>query len=138
MTQPVPREISIGPWSELHKSERLIFEADGIEIGLFFLGDQMRAWLNRCPHLGGPACQGKMMPRTLETTLPDGRGTGLGLSATQRHIVCPWHGYEFDMLTGEHPFDPKMRLWPVPVRVVDGTVVVTLAHEDGSTMGMSR
>jgi nitrite reductase/ring-hydroxylating ferredoxin subunit len=40
------------------------------------------------------------------------------------HIVCPWHGYEFDLRTGEHPADPSIRLRPYPVHERDGEIVV--------------
>ena len=44
----------------------------------------------------------------------------------QRHIVCPWHGYEFDLATGCHPGDPAMRLTPVPVAVRNGHIYVSV------------
>ena len=98
-------------------------------IAVFKLGGEFFAYLNHCPHMGGPACQGKLMPRTLEATAPDGRSLGLAFSPTDRHIVCPWHGYEFDVLTGHHPMNATMRLTPVPVWIADSEVWVTLGGE---------
>ena len=95
--------VSIGRYETLRERERLVVDIGGVEVGVFFIGEAVRAWLNRCPHMGGPACQGKLMPRTLEATAPDGRSLGLAFSKTDRHIVCPWHGYEFDVLTGQPP-----------------------------------
>jgi nitrite reductase/ring-hydroxylating ferredoxin subunit len=123
--------VSLGRYEELRARERLVVDIGGVEIGVFFLGEAVRAWLNRCPHMGGPACQGKLMPRTLEATAPDGRSLGLAFSPTDRHIVCPWHGYEFDVLTGEHPVNAAMRLTAVPVRVADGEVFVTVPAQSG-------
>ena len=125
------RDVSIGRYEALRERERLVVDIDGVEVGVFFVGEAVRAWLNRCPHMGGPACQGKMMPRTLEATAPDGRSLGLAFSQTDRHIVCPWHGYEFDVLTGQHPVNAAMRLTPVPVRVADGEVLVTVPGRSG-------
>jgi nitrite reductase/ring-hydroxylating ferredoxin subunit len=45
----------------------------------------------------------------------------------QRHIVCPWHGYEFDLATGCHPGDPSMRLTPVPVAVRNGQIYISVS-----------
>jgi nitrite reductase/ring-hydroxylating ferredoxin subunit len=124
-TQPVgSRAVSLGRYDALRPRERLVVDIGGIEVGIFFVGEVVRAYLNRCPHMGGPACQGKLMPRTLEATAPDGRSLVLAFSRTDRHIVCPWHGYEFDVLTGHHPMNSAARL--TPVRVTDGEVFVTV------------
>jgi nitrite reductase/ring-hydroxylating ferredoxin subunit len=122
------RDVSLGRHAALRPRERLVVDIGGVENGVFFVGEAMRAYLNRCPHMGGPACQGKLMPRTLEVTATDGRSLGPAFSQTDRHIVCPWHGYEFDVLTGLQPVNSAMRLMPVPVRVADGEVLVTV-HE---------
>ena len=42
------------------------------------------------------------------------------------HIVCPWHGYEYDVRTGEHPADPRARLRPIEVEERDGEILVRL------------
>lgn len=123
------REVSLGRFDDLKTRGRMVVEIDGVEIGVFFVGSDVRAYLNICPHMGGPACQGKMMPRTLEAVSDTGRSLGLAFSKDEHHIVCPWHGYEFDVMTGCHPFDPRVRLTPVPVRIADSEVRVTLGGE---------
>jgi nitrite reductase/ring-hydroxylating ferredoxin subunit len=51
--------------------------------------------------------------------------TSRGLRFTQdRHVVCPWHGYEFNLDTGRHPGDPRMRLRSIPVRVSDDGIYI--------------
>jgi nitrite reductase (NADH) small subunit len=30
-------------------------------------------------------------------------------------VICPWHGYEFDIETGRHPGDTRYRLRSVDV-----------------------
>ncbi|MGE0280281.1 MAG: Rieske (2Fe-2S) protein [Rhizobiaceae bacterium] len=118
--------VDLGPYDELKSRDRMVFEADGVEVGVFFRDGEVRAWLNVCPHLGGPVCLGKIMPRTLEGYTADGRATGLQLSRTDTNIVCPWHGFEFNILTGEHPIDRRVKLRGVPVAVRDGRVQVTV------------
>ena len=39
-------------------------------------------------------------------------------------IRCPWHLWEFDILTGGCLVDPKVRVKTYPVRIEDGEVVV--------------
>jgi hypothetical protein len=58
--------------------------------------------------------------------LGDWQSLGLAFTKDEHHIVCPWHGYEFDVMTGCHPFDPHVRLTPVPVRIAGGEVRLTL------------
>jgi nitrite reductase/ring-hydroxylating ferredoxin subunit len=50
---------------------------------------------------------------------------GQRFSATQVHFVCPWHGYEFDLKTGECVPDRsrKLRAYPVVRRGEDIYVV---------------
>ena len=121
----VARKVTIGR-VEAFAAPRRVIEVDGIGIGIFRLGDRFTAYLNVCPHLGGPVCQGRLMPRTLESTGPDCRALGLAFSSSDTHIVCPWHGYEFDVATGAHPADPALRLRAIPIEVVDGELVIVL------------
>jgi hypothetical protein len=41
-------------------------------------------------------------------------------------VACPWHGYEFNISTGQHQGNPRMRLRPVRIGIVDGDLVVTV------------
>jgi len=47
-------------------------------------------------------------------------------SKTKLHVVCPWHGFEFDIRTGIHPGNSKARLRKIKVAVSDGDVIVTV------------
>jgi nitrite reductase/ring-hydroxylating ferredoxin subunit len=79
-----------------------------------------------CPHMGGPVCQGKIIARVEERIADDKTSLGLAFSKDQTNVVCPWHGYEFDIATGRHQGNPRMRLRPVNIEVVDGDLVITL------------
>jgi len=74
----------------------------GREIGVFNVGGQFFALANRCPHEGGPLCQGRIGP--LVTS--DGPGT-YRLDRDGEFLRCPWHGWEFDIRTGQSWCDPK-------------------------------
>jgi nitrite reductase/ring-hydroxylating ferredoxin subunit len=121
------REVNIGPASEFADPGRKVLDFDGIEVGVYKVGGGFYAYLNHCPHMGGPACQGKMMPKVEEIIADDRTSKGQAFSKQQINIVCPWHGYEFDARTGVHTGNPKLRLRPMQVRVsADGDVIVAL------------
>lgn len=121
------RELNIGPASEFADPGRKIIESDGVEVGVFKLDGAFYAYANVCPHMGGPACQGKIIAKVDEIIAEDRTSHGMAFSKTQTHVVCPWHGYEFDIRTGRHPGNPRIRLRSVEVRVTEaGDVVVTM------------
>ena len=86
-------------------------------------GERLVAYENRCPHYGGPVCQGRLFNRVEEIIMPDQTSRGLRFTKDM-HVVCPWHGYEFSLDTGRHPGDPRVRLRPVPVRVRDDAIYI--------------
>ena len=81
-----------------------------IEIGVFNVGGRLVAYRNVCPHAGAPVCQG----RVCGTTLP-GRVGEYVLAREGEILRCPWHGWEFDLLTGEHLVASGMKLRPYAV-----------------------
>jgi nitrite reductase/ring-hydroxylating ferredoxin subunit len=105
---------------------RKVVEVGGAEVGVFHRNGRFTAFENVCPHMGGPVCQGKIIARVSERIAADKTSLGFAFSKDQLNIVCPWHGYEFDIQTGAHQGNPRMRLRPVPVEVVAGEVVITL------------
>jgi nitrite reductase/ring-hydroxylating ferredoxin subunit len=119
-------EVSIGAASEFSDPGRRVVDIDGVEIGVFHLQGEFFAYLNSCPHLDGPACQGLIVPLTTEAVdEASGKSRGRVFSQTRMNVVCPWHGMEFDIRTGEHPSDRRFRLRRVPVRVAGDEVLVT-------------
>ena len=88
---------------------RIIFVGDN-EIGVFRHEGQFFAYSNFCLHQGGPACEGLTIAKVEERLRPDKTSQGLYFSDTEMHFVCPWHGMEYDMKTGECISDRKMKL----------------------------
>lgn len=119
-------EVSVGNVSAFADPGRKIVDIDGTEIAIFQLQGQFYAYENVCPHLAGPACQGKILPLTLEAVQDDKTSVGRIFSKRHTNVVCPWHGMEFDIRTGEHPTDRKYRLRRVHLRVDAGEVFVKL------------
>lgn len=103
-----------------------VVSVDGLEIGLLRVGDEVKAYENRCLHQGGPVCYGEVLGR-LELTLDEGkRVIGERFSEDEVHIVCPWHGWEYDVATGECAADRRLKLRQFATSVRDGGVYVTL------------
>lgn len=128
-------EISVGRASDFADPGRKVVDIDGLEVGVFRLGDEFFAYHNVCPHLAGPACQGKILPLTLEDVGDDRTSAGRVFSRTQTNVVCPWHGFEFDIRTGQHPTNPRVRLRRVPVVSRDGEVYLDLPERRDAGSG---
>ena len=105
---------------------RTVVEVDGAEIGIFRLNGELHAYENYCAHAGGPVCQGMLIQRVVEALDAESKSLGDFYSETDLHIVCPWHGYEYNVATGEHPVDPRIRLRSYDVEESEGEVIVHL------------
>lgn len=101
--------LEIAPVSELPGGERLFLEVEGKSIVIFNLAGQYFAIADICTHDDGP--------------LGDGDIEGY-------NIVCPRHGGEFDIRTGQAVQMPAVVDIPAyPVRVVDGIIQVGIPKE---------
>jgi nitrite reductase/ring-hydroxylating ferredoxin subunit len=120
-------DVAVAALNELADGDYRVFAVDDVEVGIFRLGDKIVAYENVCPHAGGPVCQGQIFHKVEEALTPDMKSAGLRFSK-QRHIVCPWHGFEFNLETGCHPGDPRVRLKPVKVAVRGGQIYVAVAE----------
>ena len=104
------RDVNIGPASEFSDPGRKIIGFERFEVAVFKLGGEFFGYLNHCPHMGGPACQGTMIAKVEEVIAEDRTSKGMAFSKNKLHVVCPWHGFEFDIRTGVHPGNPRARL----------------------------
>ena len=111
--------------AEIAPGTSKLVTVSGREIGIFNVKGEFFALLNRCPHEGASLCRGRIV--------------GLAVSDEPGHyrieragemLRCPWHGWEFDIRTGQSWCDPqtvKVRSYPVAVepgeRIVKGPYV---------------
>jgi nitrite reductase/ring-hydroxylating ferredoxin subunit len=100
----------VGKASEFKDGDRRIIFLGDVEIGVFRSDGQFYAYSNYCLHQGGPACEGLIIAKVEERIMPDKTSRGLYFSETETHFVCPWHGYEYDMKTGECVADRRLKL----------------------------
>jgi len=106
----------------------LVVEVSGFWLGLFRVGDaEVRAYLNLCPHQGGPVGSGGLFP-AVRAEVRDRRLCEYHDPETMV-VACPWHGWEFDARTGTSLADPARRLRGFPATVDAGEVIVVLPDD---------
>jgi len=113
----------LGDTEDFSAAGRTLVRIGDREVAVFAVDGAWYAYENRCPHAGGPVCQGKIFRKVEEVLASDRKSLGLRFSATPQ-IVCPWHGFEYDIATGRHPGDSRFRLKRVEVTVRDGNIYV--------------
>ena len=119
-------EVYVGREEEFEDRGRKVIAQGDLEIGVFFVDGEFFAYENKCVHQGGPVCQGRILNRVVELLGEDKTSQGLTWSDEDVHIVCPWHGYEFNIKTGVHPGYKNARLRNFEVKVSDGEVHVII------------
>jgi nitrite reductase/ring-hydroxylating ferredoxin subunit len=127
LTSPEPPmpEYSAGKITDFAEGGRKVLACGEHEVGVFLVDGQFYAWHNRCSHRAGPVCQGRIMKRVIEPVDADRQVRALAYHE-DTHIVCPWHGYEFNIKTGRNQGNPAARLRKVDIRLRDGEVYVCL------------
>ena len=86
---------------ELPPGTRKFLEIDGRPIAVFNIKGEYFGLLNRCPHQGASLCEGPLIGLAQSSTPGEIEYTKLG-----EIIRCPWHGWEFDIRTGQSYCDP--------------------------------
>lgn len=72
-------------------------------VALFNVAGTFYALDGVCPHAGGPLGEGVLRGST---------------------ITCPWHGWQFDVCTGQNCLNPRIQHTRFTVRVEGNDVVV--------------
>jgi 3-phenylpropionate/trans-cinnamate dioxygenase ferredoxin subunit len=86
---------------DLSVGSNKIMTLEGRSVGVFNVSGEFYALKNSCPHQGAPLCLGTVTGMTLPST------PGEYLYGREGEILrCPWHGWEFDILTGKSVYDP--------------------------------
>jgi|SRR5579875_795282 len=127
MRDIVGGRIDIGHVSEMPPgSERLVRVLDS-EVGVYNLDGAFYAIRNYCPHRGAPICRGV---RT-GTMVPSNEVGRLEWGMEGRVLRCPWHRWEFDLVTGETLFGiDKRRLIRYGVSVEGERIYLHLRPEE--------
>jgi nitrite reductase (NADH) small subunit len=98
--------VRVADASEIAEGQGALFEANGLTIAVFNAGaGRFHATSPLCPHEDGPLADG-----WLEGDV----------------VVCPWHGWDFELATGRCRVDERLGITVYDVRVRDGTIEVNL------------
>jgi nitrite reductase/ring-hydroxylating ferredoxin subunit len=112
---------------EIPPGGRKILSVGGRSIGVFNVGGEYFALLNRCPHQAGPLCEGKQHG-LLEADVPG----EYRYSRPGEILRCPWHGWEYDLRTGQSWFDPaKVRVRRYEAGVQPGSALLANGWQPG-------
>src|SRR4029079_19087240 len=82
------------------------FEVNGRQVAVFNVGGRFHAIDHRCAHPQGPLGEGD-----------------LGGCV----VTCPWHGWTYDVTTGQSPDDADARVDRFEIKVEKGEVLVAVA-----------
>ena len=98
--------MAVGPAGAVQAGQMREFVVDDVEIVVVNLDGALHAFANRCPHQGGPLSKGR---------LEDGV------------MICPWHLWRFDAVTGRPHFPEGYTRRAVSrVKVQDGQILVAV------------
>ena len=114
-------KVVVGKVSDFENGDRKIIDVNGKSIGVFRVDDQFYALRNRCPHQFGPLCVGTLAPRAVSSGPGDVR-----MDSGPPLIACPWHGWEYDLATGQSFMGPGRGNTPVlsyDVNVLPGSEI---------------
>jgi nitrite reductase (NADH) small subunit/3-phenylpropionate/trans-cinnamate dioxygenase ferredoxin subunit len=100
------KKIRVAAQADLQDGTARIVEAEGRALALFRVEGRCYATQNACPHMGGSLGEGKL----------------------KDHVVtCPFHGWTFDVRSGENVRNPRLKkLECFPVSVEDDQVFIEL------------
>jgi nitrite reductase/ring-hydroxylating ferredoxin subunit len=99
-------EVRVARLEDLSADQPTMVEAKGARIVLVRVGDVVYACDDTCSHQGGPLSEGR-------------------LSGTR--LTCPWHGWMYDVRTGDCLMPSRGgRVASYPVRVDAGDIWVEL------------
>jgi 3-phenylpropionate/trans-cinnamate dioxygenase ferredoxin subunit len=92
----------VGAVRDLPPGSRKLIFVEGRQIVVFSVQGKFFALLNRCPHQGGNLFDGRLVGQ-LRAPEP-----GRYVYCRPGEIIrCPWHGWEFDLRTGQSSCEPR-------------------------------
>ena len=104
----MPEFVTVATVDELPPGTGKTVEVQGARIALFNVGGSFYAIDNTCPHAGGPLGEGSLKGDVVE---------------------CPWHGWKFDVCTGQRPDNPDFTVACCPVRVEGKHIQIALPQD---------
>lgn len=106
---------------EVRQKGKVLAEVKGMEVGIYYVDGDYYAWRNVCPHAAAPICEGVVCGTRLPSLVYE-----YEYGKHNEIVRCPWHGWEFDLKTGEHLAEGGAKLRGFPVEVEDGDIYILL------------
>jgi len=103
----MPRYVKVTKVSELPPGSAREFQADGKVVALYNVEGKFYCTDNVCLHRGGPLGQG-----VLEGEV----------------VTCPWHGWQYNVCTGESVFNEQIKVQTFEVRIEGDDIVVGIEN----------
>ncbi|MFZ5875927.1 MAG: nitrite reductase small subunit NirD [Nitrospirota bacterium] len=103
-----PRFVTVAAAADLPPGGSLAVRVEDVPVALFNVSGTVHAVENVCPHAGA--------------ALARGARTGPGGEV----VICPFHGWRFDVRTGRCLQVPSEAVRTFPVRVTDGAIEVDI------------
>ena len=110
----------VGPIADFPVGSHRVVTIRNVQIGVFNVDGEYFALRNSCPHEGGPLCRGVLCGEVTSEMPGEYRYGRAG-----QILRCPWHGWEFDVRTGQSWFDPRkvrVRRYEVTIEPVSSAV----------------
>ena len=86
--------------------------AETTMVALYNVDGEFHALDGVCPHQGGPLGKGQLHGCI---------------------VTCPWHGWQFDVQTGQHQASKSIRHPTLPLKVTDGQIFVAIEQDGDAT-----
>ena len=102
----MPDFVKVAKADELKEGEGKVVQAKGKMLALFKKGGKFFALDNECLHAGGPI--------------------GEGMLDEKDFVTCPWHGWRYNINSGENDFDTTLKLKTYKTKLQGEDVMVEI------------
>ena len=108
--------VKVASRSDFKDSDRIFINIEGDEVGIIRYEGEYYAIKNECLHRSGPLCDGQVQRRVRAEWEKAGKRPTEYFS-DEPTIACPWHGWEYDLESGNHLGDDD-----ISVKTYDVTI----------------
>ena len=95
--------VKVAKKSDLKDGQGKVISVNGKDIALFHHSGNFYAMDNTCKHMGGPLGEGEL---------------------EGENIVCPWHGWRYNIKTGVNAVMPNIKINTYNVKVENDEIMV--------------
>jgi len=114
----------LGQVGDFPENDHCVVDVNGRQIGVFHIKGKFYALPNICPHMTGPVCESKILTGTLQAD--ESTGWKPEWIRDGEVIVCPWHGLEYHVPTGQCLAFEHISIRRYKVVISNGDVVLEI------------